>query len=65
MKHFLIYANEYKDKNLVTAKRIRDFLQLKGQRAAISVMGGGRKGTGRRGHGGYSGGRGLHDCAGR
>ena len=40
MKHFLIYANEYKDKNLVTAKRIRDFLQLKGQRATITVMGG-------------------------
>ena len=52
MKHFLIYANEYKDKNLVTAKRIRDFLQLKGQRAAISVMGGGREAGREPGEGG-------------
>ncbi|MCI8798624.1 MAG: NAD(+)/NADH kinase [Lachnospiraceae bacterium] len=52
MKHFLIYANEYKDKNLVTANRIRDFLQLKGQRAAISVMGGGREAGREPGEGG-------------
>lgn len=38
MKHFLIYVNRYKDKNLHTAKRVCDFLQLKGQRVTIRTM---------------------------
>ena len=46
MNPFLIYANEYKDKNLVTAKRILDFLRRKGQQAALVVMGGGREARG-------------------
>ena len=37
MKHFLIYANKIKDKNMQTTKRICDFLQLKGQRATVRV----------------------------
>ncbi len=37
MKHFLIYANRIKDKNLSTTKRISDFLQLKGQRTTVRV----------------------------
>lgn len=37
MKHFLIYANKIKDKNLQTASRICDFLRLKGQRATLRV----------------------------
>lgn len=35
MKHFLIYANRVKDKNLETTRRIRNFLELKGQRATV------------------------------
>lgn len=35
MKHFLIYANLVKDKNLETTRRIRSFLELKGQRATV------------------------------
>ncbi len=37
MKHFLIYTNKMKDRDLQTARRIRDFLQLKGQRATVRV----------------------------
>ncbi len=37
MKHFLIYVNQYKDRNLYTAKRICDYLKLKGQRATIAA----------------------------
>ena len=29
MKHFLIYANERKDKNLAAARRIQRYLELK------------------------------------
>lgn len=39
MKHYLVYANRYKDKGLLTAKRICDFLKLKGQRAAVRAVG--------------------------
>ena len=44
MKHFLIYANTYKDKNLTVTKRICDFLELKGQR--VAVVTGGEEGKG-------------------
>lgn len=37
MKHFLVYTNRVKDKKLMTAMRIRDFLQLKGQRVTVRV----------------------------
>lgn len=37
MKHFLVYANRVKDQKLMTAMRIRDFLQLKGQRVTVRV----------------------------
>lgn len=37
MKHFLIYTNKIKDRNLQTTKRICDFLRLKGQRATVRV----------------------------
>lgn len=39
MKHFLVYANRYKDKKLMTAKRICDFLRLKGQRVTVKAVG--------------------------
>ena len=39
MKHFLVYANQYKDKKLLTAKRICDFLRLKGQRVTVKAVG--------------------------
>lgn len=38
-KHFLIYTNRHKDKNLVTTKRICDYLELKGQRATVRADG--------------------------
>lgn len=37
MKHFLIYTNSHKDKNLLTTKRISDFLKLKGQRVTVKA----------------------------
>lgn len=43
MKHFLIYANRYKDKNLLMAKRVCDFLQLKGQHVTVRAIGGERE----------------------
>lgn len=39
MKHFLVYANRYKDKKLLTAKRISDFLRLKGQSVTVKAVG--------------------------
>ena len=39
MKHFLIYTNQHKDKNLATTKRICHYLELKGQRATIRADG--------------------------
>lgn len=35
MKHFLIYTNRHKDKNLATTKRICSYLELKGQRTTV------------------------------
>ena len=35
MKHFLIYTNEHKDKNLSVTRRICDYLALKGQRTTV------------------------------
>lgn len=37
MKHFLIYANTYKDKDLAFTSRIRDYLELKGQRVTVTA----------------------------
>jgi len=37
MKHFLIFTNRHKDKNLETTKRICDFLEEKGQKATAWV----------------------------
>lgn len=37
MKHFLIYTNKYKDRNLEITKYIRDFLETKGQRVTLRV----------------------------
>lgn len=39
MKHYLIYTNRHKDKNLATTKRICDFLELKGQRTTVKADG--------------------------
>ncbi len=39
MKHFLVYTNRYKDIKLVTAKRICDFLRLKGQHVTVKAVG--------------------------
>jgi len=39
MKHFLIYTNSHKDKNLSTTNRIRDYLELKGQRVTVKADG--------------------------
>ncbi|MCI9219581.1 MAG: NAD(+)/NADH kinase [Lachnospiraceae bacterium] len=35
MKHFLIYTNRHKDRDLATTRRICDYLQLKGRRATV------------------------------
>lgn len=35
MKHFLIYSNTHKDKDLSTTNRIRDYLTAKGQKVSI------------------------------
>lgn len=35
MKHFLIYSNTHKDKDLATTNRIRDYLTAKGQKVSI------------------------------
>lgn len=45
MKHFLIYTNRHKDKDLATAKRIRDYLERKGQQASVKISEGGWKET--------------------
>lgn len=39
MKHFLIYTNQHKDKNLATTRRICHYLELKGQRATVRADG--------------------------
>ena len=35
MKHFLIYANERKDKNLAAARQIQRYLELKGKHVTL------------------------------
>lgn len=45
MKHFLIYTNRHKDKDLITAKRIRDYLESKGQQVSVKVSESGWKET--------------------
>lgn len=35
MKHFLIYTNEHKDKNLATTRHIREYLETKGKRVTV------------------------------
>ena len=37
MKHFLIYTNRHKDKNLAATERIRSYLQQKGQRVTALI----------------------------
>lgn len=39
MRHFLIYTNVHKDCNLVTTKRVCDFLKLKGKRITLKTDG--------------------------
>jgi len=39
MKHFLIYTNRLKDKDLSTTKRICDYLEIKGQRVTVKADG--------------------------
>ena len=39
MKHFLIYTNRQKDRDLATTKRICDFLRLKGKRVTVMAQG--------------------------
>lgn len=38
MKHFLIYTNRQKDRDLATTKRICDFLRLKGKRVTVMAQ---------------------------
>ena len=45
MKHFLIYTNRLKDKNLATTKRICDYLESKGQRATVKADGDSNRGN--------------------
>lgn len=35
MKHFLIYTNTHKDRNLATTRHIREYLETKGQRVTL------------------------------
>lgn len=37
MRHFLIYTNRHKDKNLVLTKKICDYLRQKGQKATVKT----------------------------
>ena len=37
MKHFLIYTNKHKDKELVTTERIRKYLEAKGQKVTVKL----------------------------
>lgn len=39
MKHFLIYTNKYKDKNQITARRVCDYLNRRGQLTTIKAVG--------------------------
>lgn len=37
MKHFLIYTNRHKDRNMACANRIRGYLEARGQRVSVKV----------------------------
>lgn len=37
MKHFLIYTNRHKDRNMAYANRIRGYLEARGQRVSVKV----------------------------
>ena len=37
MKHFLIYTNKHKDKNLTMTERIRSYLETRGQRVSLKI----------------------------
>ena len=37
MKHFLIYTNKNKDKNLVNTSRIKSYLECMGQRVTLKI----------------------------
>lgn len=37
MRHFLVYTNRHKDKNLVLTKKICDYLRQKGQKATVKM----------------------------
>lgn len=39
MKHFLIYTNRHKDKNLTVTGKIRSYLETKGQRVSLKTEG--------------------------
>ena len=39
MKHFLVYVNRYKDREQLTAKRICDYLNRKGQHVTVKTVG--------------------------
>lgn len=39
MKHFLIYTNRHKDKDLTVTERIRSYLETKGQRVSLKMEG--------------------------
>lgn len=43
MKHFLIYTNGHKDKDMSTTERIRRFLEERGQQVSVKVTAGNRK----------------------
>ena len=45
MKHFLVYVNRYKDRDLLMTRRISDFLRLKGQRVTVKTVGGEEEGS--------------------
>ena len=37
MKHFLIYTNQHKDKEMAVTSRIREYLEARGARATVRV----------------------------
>ncbi|MBE5882812.1 MAG: NAD(+)/NADH kinase [Lachnospiraceae bacterium] len=37
MKHFLIYTNQYKDKELIITERVRSYLEAKGQKVTMKI----------------------------
>lgn len=37
MKHFLVYTNKHKDKDLVMTERIRSYLETRGQRVTLKI----------------------------